>query len=91
MAKRGRIPKETKEKKKRKSMNLLSETIYMVVYHSKQSQNARRTKKRSRCGPRIKRETLRNARTVYSFHLCTVFSFLYFIALSCKKRSKNIF
>jgi len=48
MAKRGRIPKETKEKRekrKKKPCNLLSETIYMVVYHSKQSQNARRTKK----------------------------------------------
>jgi hypothetical protein len=66
MAKRGRIPKETKEKAtKKKSCNLLSETIYMVVYHSKQSQNARRTKESSRCGPRKKRNMKKSEKSVF--------------------------
>jgi IS30 family transposase len=45
------IPKEMeggerKREREKQACNLLSETIYMVVYHSKQSQNVRRRYKR---------------------------------------------
>lgn len=65
MAKRGRIPKETKEKGEKKTYNLLSETIYMVVYHSKQSQNARRTKKSAQIRAKKKRNFTKRENTVF--------------------------
>jgi hypothetical protein len=54
MSKGKEIPKETEEgeekererEREKQACNLLSETIYMVVYHSKQSQNVRRRYKR---------------------------------------------
>jgi hypothetical protein len=70
MAKGNRIPEETSKKQ---VFNLLSETIYMVVYHSKQSHDARRKN----------REVNVDQERRKAFH--STYFFLYFPVTSWKK------
>jgi hypothetical protein len=85
MAKQGRIPKETKEKAKKGKHATYCQKPFTWSFITVNNRRTHGVQRRGVYAGQEKGETLRNGRTVYSIHLCTVFSFIYFIAMSFTK------